>query len=114
MPFLKIRVLECSTEEKLLSTITLPLNLVGIIAKHLPDQIIRIIYDKNDPLSGSVALNLRTVAQTINAVLCELEAGRRKGEVKGVIAEIELASTQVKDLQEKANLSKVVFSVEDS
>ena len=114
MPFLKIRFLECGTGEKLLSTITIPLNIVGIIAKHIPDQIIRIIYDKNDPLSGSVAVNMHTIAQTVNVVLREIEAGRRKGEVKGVIAEIEMEPTQVKDIQEKMNVSKVVFSVEES
>ena len=114
MPFLKIRILECGTEEKLLSTITIPLNIVGIIAKHIPDQIIRIIYDKNDPASGSVAVNMRTIAQTVNAVLREIEAGRRAREVKGVIAEVELAPAQVKDIQEKMTASKVIFSVEES
>ena len=114
MPFLKIRILECGTEEKLLSTITIPLNIVGIIAKHIPNQIIRIIYDKNDPASGSVAVNMHTIAQTVNEVLREIETDRRTREAKGVIAEVEMAPTQVKDVQEKMNVSKVIFSVEES
>ncbi len=114
MPFLKIRFLEYDAREKLLSTITIPLNIVDIVAKHTPDQIIRLIYNKDVPTSGSVAVNMHSIAQTINVVLQEIEAGRRTGELNGVIAEIEMESTDVKNIQEKMSLLKVVFSIEES
>lgn len=57
---------------------------------------------------------MQTIAQTVNMVLQEIEAGRRTGELTGVIAEIEMESTDVKDIQEKMSLLKVVFSIEES
>jgi hypothetical protein len=102
MPSLMIRFYsreESSAEDELKATITVPLNIFNIVAKHIPDQILRLIYDRENPNSGSAAINLRTIAQTINEILQEIEAERRVGELNGVIAEFVLEPENVEASQ---------------
>lgn len=115
MSSLKIRYYstdESSSEGELKGTATVPLNVMGIMAKHIPDQILRLIYDNENPNSGSAAINVRTIVQTINEILQEIESKRRVGELNGVIAEFALEPEEVAMSEKRMEGIRVVFSVE--
>ena len=109
---------EDSTEEELGISIMVPLEIFHIVAKHIPDQILRFVYDYKNPDKGSTAVNLHTIASTINNVLQEIEAERKVGALNGVIAEFVFEPDETKESLEAAKKEmerlKVVFSVEDS
>ncbi|MEM8532471.1 MAG: hypothetical protein AAGF95_16630 [Chloroflexota bacterium] len=115
MSSLKIRVYskdEHASEEKLRSTTTIPLQVMHIVSKHIPDQIIRFIYDKDYPTSGFTAINMRTIVHSINEILQEIERNRRVGELNGIIAELVLEPEDVTTEKEKMEGTRVVFAVE--
>ena len=103
-------------KDKLEGAITIPLAIFHIMAKHIPDQIIRFIYDHQNPEKGSTAVNLHTVVSTINNILQEIEAERRVGNLNGVIAEFVVPPDEPqpgqKTPQEEMEQVKVIFSVE--
>jgi hypothetical protein len=105
-----------SGEEKLESAVTIPLAIFNIMAKHIPDQILRFIYDSQHPENGSTAVNLHTIVSTINNILQEIEAERRVGSLNGIIAEFvyppDEAQPGQRTTQEEMEKVKVVFSVE--
>jgi hypothetical protein len=103
-------------EDKLEGALTIPLAIFHIVAKHIPNQIIRFIYDHQNPERGSTAVNMHTIVSTINNILQEIEAERRVGSLDGVMAEFVFLLDEPQPgqgtIQEEMEKVKVVFSVE--
>jgi hypothetical protein len=90
---LKIRTYDIypdTLDEELSSVTTIPLAVVNVVAKHIPDSLVRIITDRRDPKSGSLSFNPHTLMKMINEVLQGIETQREDGEVKGMLMEIKV------------------------
>lgn len=101
MSDLKIRSYDIypdTLEEELSSVTTIPLSVVNIVAKHIPDSLVRIITDRRDPKSGSLSFNPHTLVKMINEVLQGIEAQREDGEVKGMLMEIKFVERDSEQL----------------
>jgi hypothetical protein len=105
-----------SGEDELKTAMTIPLPIFKIMAKHIPDQVLRFIYDPQHPENGSTAVNMHTIVSTINNILQEIEAERRVGSLDGVMAEFVFLPDEPQPgqgtTQEEMEKVKVVFSVE--
>ena len=107
MSDLKIRTHETNphtSDEKLTSVTTMPLAIVNIVAKHIPDRLVRIIGDRREPESGSLSFNPHTLLQMISETLQDIEAQRRSGTIKETLLEIKIAEklAHLRQLDKKA------------
>jgi hypothetical protein len=117
--YLKIRTYDTNphtADEKLTSVTTIPLPILDIAAKHIPDQIIHIIADRQDPNSGTLSFNPHTLIQMINEILQSVEARRKSGTVQGLLMEIAVKGQDSDTLndQERTSPVRIVFSVEQA
>ncbi len=76
-----------SSEEILIATTKIPLKIFHIVAKHLPDKLLRLVYDNKSPDSGSAAVNFHAIVKSVSEILHEIDSERNVDDFNGVIAE---------------------------